>query len=214
MKDAVDKPLDGRQNRDKIGKAYRLAFVMQIQFQFNVSKAIGAMVMLIDRLGSMDKLKLIKLLYFMDRDCFLQHGHPVTGDKSVAMDHGPVQSACLNVLNGDIPSNIFQFLHLRDREVSRNNLGLPIRVQFSSDETAVIEQVIKTYGGLTTAQLYHRVHELPEYKESYVAGTSTLIPFSKILQHYGTEDQFRHGRPVITAKMREYLDCPFPDSES
>src|SRR3990172_8253669 len=90
---------------------------MKIQYQFNVDKAIATMVIFLRRLGSLDKLKLVKLLYLADRDCFLKHGHPITGDTPVAMDHGPVPSACLDVLNCDIPSQAFSFLHINDTEV-------------------------------------------------------------------------------------------------
>lgn len=187
---------------------------MQIQYQFNIDKAIATMVVFLRRLGPMDKLKLIKLLYLSDRDCFLTDGHPITGDKPVAMDHGPVPTACLDVLNGEIPSNAYSFLHVRDAEVSLdpNPPSAPAE-PFTAEETSVLEQTMQKYGSLSTSQLYRLVHELPEYKDAHVPGTSTPITFAKILQHYGSEEQFSHGRPVITRRMRQYLNCPFPQPE-
>ena len=188
---------------------------MKIQYQFNVDKAIATMVIFLRRLGSLDKLKLLKLLYLADRDCFLKYGHPITGDTPVAMDHGPVPSACLDVLNGEIPSQVFSFLHVRDNEISLEPNPSRMRSEeFTPEETDVIEQTLKTYGPMSTSQLYRLVHDLPEYKDSHNPGTSTPIPFAKILQHYGTEDQFRHGRPVITREMRRHLLCPFTQSET
>lgn len=187
---------------------------MQIQYQFNIDKAIAAMVVFLRRLGPMDKLKLVKLLYLADRDCFLKDGHPTTGDTPVAMDHGPVPSACLDVLNGEMPSKAFSFLHMRDTEVSPdpNPPSAPTNL-ITSEEASVLEQTAQKYGSLTTSQLYRLVHELPEYKDAHVPGTSMPIPFAKILQHYGSEEQFRHGRPVITRQMWQYLVCPFPQPE-
>jgi uncharacterized phage-associated protein len=187
---------------------------MQIQYQFNVDKAIATMVLFLRRLGPMDKLKLIKLLYLADRECFLRDGHPITGDTPVAMDHGPVPSACLDVLNGEIPSQAFSFLHVRDTEVSLdpNPPSAPIE-PFTAEEASVLEQTVQEYGSLATSELYRFVHQLPEYKDAHIPGTSTPIPFAKILQHYGSEEQFRHGRPVITRQMRRHLVCPFTQPE-
>ena len=84
---------------------------MKIQYQFDADKAVAAMVAILRHTGTIDKLKLIKLLYLADRDCFLEYGHPITGDRPVAMPHGPVPSGCLHVLNGDIESSVFLFLH-------------------------------------------------------------------------------------------------------
>lgn len=187
---------------------------MQIQYQFNVEKAIATMMVFLRRLGPMDKLKLIKLLYLADRDCFLVEGHPITGDTPFAMDHGPVPSACLDVLNGEIPSQAFSFLHVRDTEVSLDpNPPSDPTYLLTAEEAGVIEQTLQKYGSLTTSQLYRLVHELPEYKDAHLPGTSAPIPFAKILQYHGSQEQFRHGRPVITRQMRKYLLCPFPQPE-
>lgn len=187
---------------------------MRIQYQFDVDKAVATMVALLRRIGPTDKLKLVKLLYLADRNCFLEFGHPITGDQPVAMKHGPVPSGCLNVLNGEIESQVFSFLHVRDREVALDQAPPPDLEKFADHETQILEQTLEEYGGMTTGQLYCLVHELPEYKDCYVPGTSTAIPFERILQHHGTEDQFRQGRPVISREMRRYLTCPFPQSES
>ena len=40
--------------------------------------------------GRMSYLKLIKLIYFLDREALLRWGRPVTGDRYVSMDNGPV----------------------------------------------------------------------------------------------------------------------------
>lgn len=187
---------------------------MRIQYQFDVDKAVAAMVAILRHTGPTDKLKLIKLLYLADRDCFLASGHPITGDQPVAMDHGPVPSGCLHVLNGEIESRVFSVLHIHDREVKLDENPPPDMEGLADDESGTMKQTLGEYGHLTTGQLYRLVHDLPEYRDCHIPGTSADIPFEKILQHHGTEDQFRHGRPVITREMRRYLACPFPRSET
>ena len=44
-------------------------------------------------------LQLVKLLYFVDREALLRRGAPVTGDRMVSMDHGPVLSTTLDLIN-------------------------------------------------------------------------------------------------------------------
>lgn len=186
---------------------------MRIEYQFNADKAVAAMARLVSGTGPTDKLKLVKLLYLSDRDCFLKHGHPITGDQPVAMDHGPVPSGCLDVLNGQIQSDVFSFLHVQDKTVTPERNPSGCAVELSEHESKVLQDVLDQYGWMSTSQLYRLVHDLPEYKECHVPGTSTPIPFEKILKHHGTEDQYRNGRAVITREMRKHLICPFPRSE-
>ena len=50
--------------------------------------------------GRMNYLKLIKLLYLADRASMKRHGHPISGDRYVSMDHGPVLSQTFNFIKG------------------------------------------------------------------------------------------------------------------
>ena len=42
------------------------------------------------RNGTLGKLKLMKLLYYLDFDFFEKYGHSVTGDEYLRFEHGPV----------------------------------------------------------------------------------------------------------------------------
>ena len=52
--------------------------------------------------GRMNYLKLMKLLYLADRESMKRHGQPISGDRYVSMDHGPVLSQTLNLINGAV----------------------------------------------------------------------------------------------------------------
>lgn len=52
----------------------------------------------------MPHLKLMKLLYLADRESMERFGAPISGDRIVAMPHGPVLSMTLNLMDGDIES--------------------------------------------------------------------------------------------------------------
>src|SRR5690349_19975355 len=48
--------------------------------------------------GQMHYMKLLKLLYLVDRDALLRWGIPVTTDSYVSMDHGPVVSSIYDLI--------------------------------------------------------------------------------------------------------------------
>ncbi len=49
---------------------------------------------------TMDRIKLIKLMYFVDRQAFLEYGATISGDRMVSLPKGPVLSETLNALKG------------------------------------------------------------------------------------------------------------------
>lgn len=49
-------------------------------------------------------LKLMKLLYLADRAMIKKYGYPLSFDYPVSMQHGPVLSQTLNLMDGDIES--------------------------------------------------------------------------------------------------------------
>lgn len=50
--------------------------------------------------GTINVLKLTKLLYLADRESITRYGAPISYDNMVSMDHGPVLSRTLNLING------------------------------------------------------------------------------------------------------------------
>src|SRR5205823_7945137 len=58
---------------------------------FNDAKATQAASRLLRAAkGKMNYLKLIKLLYLADREALIEWGRPITTDRYVSMEHGPV----------------------------------------------------------------------------------------------------------------------------
>ena len=50
--------------------------------------------------GTINVLKLIKLMYLADRESMDRTGFPISFDRLVSMEHGPVLSRTLNLING------------------------------------------------------------------------------------------------------------------
>lgn len=120
---------------------------MEMRFQFEQSKAIQVMAYLVGRLTSVEKVKLMKLVYLADKAHFLRCGYPITGDRLCALPYGPVPSLTLDVLNGDIwpePEAAYEFLHLDDNTVMlRSDPGHAL---LNADETQRWMQFVPNMG--------------------------------------------------------------------
>jgi uncharacterized phage-associated protein len=179
-----------------------------MRFQFSLPKAIQVLAYLLRR-EAMDKVKLMKLVFLADRQNFIEYGAPITGDYQYAMPYGPVPSATLNALDGNVPgSHIFRFLHIDDAKVSlRRDPGADL---LSADERRVLDAIIAAHAGKSTWSLVRETHRLPEYSEAYIEGTSRPIPYERIAKHSGNPARFRSNRPVVSEATAAGLQCPFP----
>jgi uncharacterized phage-associated protein len=188
---------------------------MRIRFQFDPEKALQAMVYLVDRLGCVDKAKLTKLLYIADRDHFLAHGYPITGDSQYAMPFGPVPTSCLRMLNAEdawAAERLLKHLHADDYTFYvRERVA---QADLTADELATLDQTLRTHGAKPTWRLVDETHTFPEYRRTYRENTSTLIPYELMLELYGDESKFRHGRPVISREMAAKMICPLPAADA
>src|SRR5215813_7148812 len=73
--------------------------VTLMMLRFNERRATEAAARFLKlRGGRMSYLKLIKLLYLLDREALLRWGRPVTTDQYVSMDNGPVVSRIYNLI--------------------------------------------------------------------------------------------------------------------
>src|SRR2546426_8827697 len=69
-----------------------------MRLRFNERKATQAAGLLLQlRGGTMSYMKLIKLLYLADREALLRWGRPISTDRYVSMDRGPVLSRILDL---------------------------------------------------------------------------------------------------------------------
>lgn len=67
-------------------------------YNSDLAKAIAAEFVRLEG-GRMNKMKLIKLMYLLDRTAIVEEGYAVIGGKYVSMKYGPVVSPLLNELN-------------------------------------------------------------------------------------------------------------------
>jgi uncharacterized phage-associated protein len=142
--------------------------------------------------GGMPLLKLMKLMYLADRRSIQLHGHPITFDRMVSMDHGPVLSTTLNLANGSIETGPDGW----DAWISdRSGHNIALNHQFTRDDLddlsnadlAVLDDVWETVGHLNKWQIRDYTHQnCPEWRDPH--GSSIAISMEDILTAVGQSE--------------------------
>ena len=74
---------------------------MAVKFEYSDKKAAQAVHYLLHKAGCpIEKLKLVKLVFYVDLWHIEKYGRPVVGGTYFAMPHGPVSSELLDDING------------------------------------------------------------------------------------------------------------------
>lgn len=141
--------------------------------------------------GTINVLKLVKLLYLADRESLDRYGMPISFDAVVAMPHGPVLSTTLDLINGfvDGPKGAQWEEWISDREdhnvtlrreFSRENLD-----ELSDIDLDVINDVNAQFGKWDQWTLRDYTHDLKEWRDPN--GSRVAISDQEILTALGRD---------------------------
>jgi uncharacterized phage-associated protein len=162
-----------------------------MRLRFNEAKATQAAGCLLRlRGGRMSYMKLIKLLYLVDREALLRWGRPVTTDRYVSMDRGPVLSAILDLINeGPIPGTQGIWSEYISEPQGHE---VALRKEAPTDELSRAEEeliagVFREHGLKSRWELVELVHALPEWQDPN--GSAIPISYADILEAAGKSPQ-------------------------
>jgi uncharacterized phage-associated protein len=137
--------------------------------------------------GKMNVLKLIKLLYLVDRAALIRFGRPVTFDSYFSMPHGPVLSITLDRINSEPNPAVRSYWHSYISERQGYDVELTAAVphdQLSQAEEELIDEVSVQFGKMTQWQFRDWCHEhLPEWKDPQ--GSAVPIEIADVLRAAG-----------------------------
>lgn len=143
----------------------------------------------------MPHLKLMKLMYLAERESMLRHGFPMTGDRFVAMPHGPVLSRTLDHINDAAPSHPDGWDDwISDR--AGHVVGLVRDVtdgaldELSEADIAVLDSVWKKFGWMSKYQIRDYTHDpknCPEWEDP--EGSSCSISYESVFRALGFEPE-------------------------
>ena len=167
---------------------------MKIHYRFDERKATQAAAFLVKKAGDkMTKLRLIKLLYFAERESLSRHGVPIIGDRYVSMNAGPVLSRVLNLINyGDeLPGAKVWSDHLETMPEHRIALiADPGEDYLSEDQRQMLLELHERTKSKATKVIVDESHDLPEWQDPN--GSSVPIHVEDILRALGkTEAQIQ-----------------------
>lgn len=158
---------------------------------FSERKVAQIAAYLLDRAkGRMNYLKLMKLLYLADRESMKRHGWPISGDRYVSMDHGPVLSQTLNFINGavEFEENGWGYwiadkadyaVSLRHKRITREMLD-----QLSEADLEILADVYAKFGKWDQWKLRDYTHRYcREWQDP--KGSSLQIPYEAIFKALG-----------------------------
>jgi len=138
--------------------------------------------------GHMHHLKLLKLLYLLDREALLRWGFPVTNDVYYSLPHGPVPSGCYDLVLSEegfwadhISSPHEHVVTLLDQAQSD---------ELSKAEKSLIDELSTKFKKFDRFALRDYTHSLPEWQNPN--GSRVLIRIEDILRAGNkSEDQIR-----------------------
>lgn len=136
----------------------------------------------------MKYLKLIKLMYLVDREAFAKWGHPITGDRYVSMPYGPVLSNALDLIHGDVSARWDEFI----QESAPHTLKLMKQCptdRLSDAEESLIEEVFQKFGHMQRWDLVNLTHKFPEYRQTDDQNRRWPISDKDILMAVGKTDE-------------------------
>lgn len=153
--------------------------------------------------GSINHMKLIKLLYLADRKTLLQWGRPITFDWYVSMKHGPVLSFTLNKINEDrdpeAPSYWQEVVSERENHTVRLLKNPPPNDQLSPAEETALDEIWTQFGKMSQWDLRDFSHTLPEWRDPQ--GSSLPIQLRDIFLGEGySEDDVRDVLDTLEAE--------------
>ena len=163
-----------------------------MRMRFREDKATQAAARLLKlRGGTMSHLKLIKLLYLVEREALTRFGAPLAYDRYVSMPHGPVMSATLDRINErEAYEGGYWDQYIgpkRNNEVSLRDLQVVPNDQLSPAEESLIDEIFRRHGHLGRWELVRFTHTLPEWIDP--EGSSLPIDPGDILRSAGYSDQ-------------------------
>lgn len=159
---------------------------MKPQFREDKTTQVAAYLLRL-RGGEMSYMKLIKLLYIIDRNALLKWGRPVTYDQYVSMDNGPVLSRTYNLINDGVQRDSDSYWH---RFISHpENYTVSLLQECSTDELSnaelnLTEEVFNDFGSLSRWELVDLTHDkFSEWEDP--EGSAIPIDYTDILKAGG-----------------------------
>ena len=135
----------------------------------------------------LSRLRLLKLLYIADRESLQERARPISGDRPVAMDHGPVLTNTDDLIKGEayFSRQWEQYIQSERRDavlISDPGVG-----DLSKYEIANLHSVAHRFQDCNDWEVAEYTHTFPDWvKNKPQKGSCNPIPIEDVLSATGT----------------------------
>ena len=162
--------------------------------------------------GSINVLKLTKLMYLAEREFMARHDEPMFYDRLVSMPDGPVPSVTLNLINGNAEHDAWsRFVSARvgyDVSVG-DNITFERLDRLSRADKQVLEDLWDRFGSYDKYALRdftHKKQNIPEWVDPQ--GSSNPIYHEDVFRYLHKEDSQALAEGVEEyRRVHSYLDA-------
>jgi uncharacterized phage-associated protein len=160
--------------------------------------SVQAIHLLLKTFGEMDKLKIVKIIYFADKRHLIFGGRTITGDNYMAMKLGPVGSMVLDVLDKNVkyiqPEQLQYINQYIQQGKGKNNYKCTENKmeydQLSESDKKTLTKIGKKFNVMDGRALVELTHKYPEWTK-----------FEEILQKEPTT-----RKPIALADLFSSID--------
>ena len=150
---------------------------------YDIRKVANAILYFLDKdVKYLGKTKLMKLLYFADKYHLNKYGRPIFNDKYIKLQHGPVPSLTLNIINSfnqldnedleEYTEKLREFVEIKEtkdnqykKTIFEKKRQLNIDI-FSKSELECMNKSIEAFKEWTAEKISEFSHDLEEYKKT------------------------------------------------
>lgn len=149
------------------------------------------------------KTKLMKLLFFADKEHLKKYGIPIFNDKYFKLPHGPVPTLTLNIIDSLNEAENYDLMEYTERlkehiEMKTTNFNgykmntFKIKKPFDKDifsqsELEILKFIAEKFKNITANEISELSHILPEYKNTPL---NEIIDYSKIAEEQADYIEF------------------------
>lgn len=139
----------------------------EIKFPYIKERAYNAILWLLRQHGGkMNRLKLMKLVFFVDLEHLARYGRPVIGGHYVAMEHGPVASEMLSDINQTKyckTGKPFEWVYPHDVKATA-----PVDDEhLSESDIEVLRDINSKYGDMDRFAVRDLTHNFKSWRNNY-----------------------------------------------
>jgi uncharacterized phage-associated protein len=167
--------------------------ISRVNFRFDITKATEVACQFLEREGgSINIMKLVKLIYLLDRLSLSRRGIPVVGGAYFSMPNGPITSELLDLINSGCLWGVKE-CHWEELISDRENHEIklikePSRDHISDSEMDLIDAIYQEHGDKDQWQLRDWCHERCEEWTPLEQGRDR-ITIEKLARALGKSDQ-------------------------